>query len=484
MTRFAGDEQLECFSLMDASVTLGPTPASEKLKALLDSFNTGDIEAHRQFIDETFAPSALKGQSVDQRALSDASLFRDTQGLKLIEVETVGENQVAACAQAALTGEWFAIRLDVVSTPPHFIKALTLRPGPRPLSQGRHPALAEDAMLSQLQELLDKLVAADMFSGVVLIARRGQPVFQFVCGLASQSFEIRNQLDTKFNVGSLAKTFTAVAITQLAEQGRLTFADALSQHLPDYPRPVADTITIHHLLTHTAGLGNYFNAKFEAARAKLRAVSDFIPLFIDDPLAFAPGDRWLYSNAGYILLGAVIERGSGQSYEDYVRDHIFTPAAMVNTGFFEMDRSIPNLALGYTTNGLNDQYDPGPRRNNLFMHVVKGGPAGGAFSTAPDLLNFSQALQGHRLLSPEMTETLMQGKVAMSSFEDRQYAYGLMVSLVEGKRIVGHSGTFPGIGARLDMFLDDSNDTVILSNYDPRIAQAIGNKLREWIVGY
>ncbi len=454
------------------------------MEGLLKSLNAGDIASNRAFIEAHYSISALRGQSPEERALLDASLFSNTRGLKLIAIESAQEYEMLAHAQASLTGEWFRIRLDVAPEKPHQITALTLRPGARPAMVGRHPQLSESDTLAELQTLLETLVATDTFSGVVLVARGDRPIFQFVCGLASHEFHVPNQLDTKFNVASLAKTFTAVAITQLAEQGRLKFDHPISLYLPDYPREVADRVTVHQLLTHTSGLGNYFNARFAASRARLRTVSDFIPLFVEDPLAFAPGAKWSYSNAGYILLGAIIEQVSGQDYFDYVREHVFAPAGMVNTDSYEMDRPTPNLAIGYTNNDLNDRYDPGPRRNNLFMHVVKGSPAGGAFSTASDLLNFSAALRGHRLLSPQYTDLLMSGKVAMGGAEDRQYAYGLMVSLVEGKRIVGHSGTFPGIGARLDMYLDHGYTAVILSNYDPHVAQAVGNKLREWIAGY
>jgi CubicO group peptidase (beta-lactamase class C family) len=252
---------------------------------------------------------------------------------------------------------------------------------------------------------------------------------------------------------------------------------------------VADRVTIHHLLTHTSGLGRYFNPRFEAARSKLRAVMDYIPLFVEDPLAFEPGAGWRYSDAGFILLGAAIESITRQTYFEYVRNHVYQPAGMINTDAYEMDRPVPNRAIGYTFNGLDDRPNDGPRRNNLFMHVVKGSPAGGAFSTVEDLSRFSQALLGHHLLNPELTDLVLAGKVTLGEAtlgtpEEKRYAYGFMVTLVEGKRIAGHSGTFPGVGARLDMYLDHGYTVVILSNYDPFITQAIGNRLREWIAGY
>lgn len=459
------------------------TPASQRLAAFLVAFNTGDQDTIARFMSEGYAPSALQDQTPAERALWDASLFRDTGGLQLIHVET-GENEILAHARTNLCGDWFRIRISVEPEPPHRITAITTRPGGRPLALGAHSPLSDEEISDRLNELLGKLTQADMFSGALMVTRGDALVFQHACGLGSQSYNIPNQLDTRFNIGSLAKCFTAVAIGQLAGQGLLSFDDPIARYLPDYPRDVAERVTIHHLLTHTSGLGNFWNEKFETHRAKLRAIADFIPLFIDDPLAFEPGGKWSYSNAGYILLGAIIEAVSSQDYFEYVRQRIFSPAGMLDTDSYEIDRPQPHLAIGYTFNGLNDRPDFGPRRNNLFMHVVKGNSAGGAFSTVKDLHRFSQALLGNRMLSPELTSLMLRGKVAMGGSDDRQYAYGFMLNLVDGKRIIGHSGTFPGIGARLDMYLDHGYTVAILSNYDPYMTQALGSRLREWIAGY
>jgi CubicO group peptidase (beta-lactamase class C family) len=463
---------------------LPANPAGERLAEFLAGFNGGDRAAISRFIAQHYAPSALQDQTVDERATWDLSLQRDTGGLNIAYVEPGSDAEILAYAQAALTGDWFRIRLSVSPEPPHAITAITTRPSQRPALLGPHPALGSDELIVRLKEMLGRLIRADMFSGALLMARDGQPIFRLAFGFANQAYGVPNQLDTKFNVGSLSKSITAVAIGQLAGQGLLAFDDPLIKHLPDIPSQIGERVTIHHLLTHTSGLGNYWNEKFEASRARLRTVADFIPLFIDDPPAFEPGSRWSYSNAGYILLGAIIEAVSRQTYYDYVREHIYQPAGMIHTDAYEMDRPVPNLAIGYTYNGLDDRPEFGPRRTNLFMHVVKGGPAGGAFSTVDDLFSFSQALLGHKLLSPEMTGLVLEGKVSMGKAEEKQYAYGFMLTLVDGKRVVGHSGAFPGIGARLDMYLDHGYTVVILSNYDPYITQAIGNKLHEWIAGY
>jgi CubicO group peptidase (beta-lactamase class C family) len=355
--------------------------------------------------------------------------------------------------------------------------------GPTPatdLAAGGKTSEAE--MIGALDTLLEQQVEADLFSGAVLVARDGIPLFMKAYGLASKRYSVPNQIDTKFNLGSMNKMFTAVAIAQLAAQGALSFSDPIAMHLPDYPRDVASKVTIHHLLTHTSGLGNFFNEKFEASRSKLRTVDDFIPLFIDQPLAFEPGERWQYSNAGFIVLGAVIQRvSSGQSYFDYVREHVYKPAGMHNTDAYDMDRPIPNLAIGYTRAYVREWPELGPWRSNLFLHTIKGGPAGGGFSTVEDLLKFDQALRGHKLLSPEHTNTVLAGKVDLPGAPGTQYAYGFHDDRTKASRIVGHGGGFPGINGQLDMYLDLGYTVAVLSNYSPPAAHYVAMRLREML---
>ena len=334
----------------------------------------------------------------------------------------------------------------------------------------------------EFQETLNQLVEADEFSGAVLVAKEQRILFQQAYGMAHQSYHVPNQIDTKFNLGSMNKMFTAVAVAQLAEQGKLAFNDPVSKHLLDYPREIAERVTIHHLLTHTSGMGSYWNERFFDVWADLRTVDDYLPLFRDDPLSFEPGEKFQYSNAGFIVLGAIIERVSGQDYFTYVREHIYEPAGMLHTDAYEMDRSIPNLAIGYTYLNRNGELESGPRRNNLFLNVVKGGPAGGGFSTVEDLFKFGLSLRSHRLLSPESTATLLAGRVERPDKPGITYAYGWQNVTINGHRIVGHSGGAPGISAQFDLYLDLGYTAVVLANYDALIAPRIASILREQLV--
>jgi CubicO group peptidase (beta-lactamase class C family) len=260
------------------------------------------------------------------------------------------------------------LTLEVEPSPPHAIAGLGLREASPPPGQAPRAKLNPSEISSQLEQHLEKLVQEDHFSGAVLLAKDGQPLFKKAYGLASVAFQVPNKVDTKFNLASMGKMFTGVAVAQLAQQSKLSFDDLVGKHLPDYPnKAVAGKVTIHHLLTHTSGMGSYWNDKFEAAKDNIRKVADFLPFFVDDALQFEPGQRWSYSNAGYIVLGAIIEKVSGEDYYDYVREHVFKPAGMTNTDCYELDRDTPNLAIGYTRMGQK-QPQTGPRRNNLLLH--------------------------------------------------------------------------------------------------------------------
>ena len=343
---------------------------------------------------------------------------------------------------------------------------------PAAAQQVSRAPMKEAELAKELAAFVDELAAADRFSGAVLLARGDDILWQKAYGQASKRFDVPNRLDTKFNLGSMNKMFTGVAICQLAQAGLLDFQDSILEHLPDYPnRSVAERVTIHQLLTHTSGLGSYWNERFEATWVSLRTVADLLPLFVDDPLEFDPGTRFGYSNSGPVVLGLIIEKLSGQSYYDYVREHIFEPAGMTDTDSYAMDRPVPNLAIGYT------KVD-GEWHNNLFQHTVKGGPAGGGFSTVGDLMRFARALQDHELLSPEMTATLLEGKIDMGP--GAQYAYLFGDHVDHGFRFHGHNGGAPGINGELSFYPDLGYTLAVLSNYD-RAATEVARQAREWI---
>ena len=350
------------------------------------------------------------------------------------------------------------------------------------------PGKMTDAeVINQLEAYVDKQVADDKFSGTVLIAKNGTPIFKKAYGLASKGYNVPNRIDTKFNLGSMNKMFTSVAIAQLAEAGKLSYDDTVGKFLPKYPnKTVADKVTIHQLLTHTSGVGDYFTDKFdETSKSRFVEIEDYFPLFVDQPLLFEPGTQWRYSNAGFMILGAIVEKASGQNYFDYVREHIYRPAGMTNTDAYEMDRDMPNMATGYTARDpkTGQPFADRQRRTNLFLHSYRGGPAGGGFSTVEDLLRFANALTSHKILGQKYADLITTGKVATQAGREGKYAYGFQDESVNGQRRFGHGGGFMGINSQLHVYPELGYTVAVMSNYDPPAATQVADRIGKLLTG-
>jgi CubicO group peptidase (beta-lactamase class C family) len=342
------------------------------------------------------------------------------------------------------------------------------------------PAASSSPAAATIQSYLDSLAAENKLSGAVLVAKDGVAIASKASGVANKTTNAPIALDTKFNLGSMNKMFTGIAITQLAQQGKLDFKDPIIKHLPDYPnKDVGAKVTIHQLLTHTSGMGSYVNEKFRAERTKLTTIAAHFPLFVDDPLSFSPGEKFEYSNSGYMVLGAIVERVSGQDYYTYVRDHIFRPAGMTNSGFYEPGKEIPNLAVGYTRMGP-DGKPTAQVSDNSDRLEIRGGPAGGGYATVGDLLKFHVALRNFKLVAREYTELATTGKVDAPGPIGR-YAYGFSDKVFDGKHIVGHNGGWPGVAANFEMYPDLGYTSVILMNADPPNMMPVIMQLRKLI---
>ena len=334
---------------------------------------------------------------------------------------------------------------------------------------------------SAIQSYLDSLAADNRLSGAILVAKDGQPIASKAGGLANRETNTPNTLETKFNLASMNKMFTAVAIGQLAQSGKLKFDAPIANYLPEYPnKEVARKVTPHHLLTHTSGMASYWGEKYSAQRTQLTSVAAHLPLFVNEPLSFTPGERFQYSNSGFMLLGAIIEKLSGKTYYDYVRDHVFAPAGMTGTGFYDPKGDNPDVAIGYTKMDANGQRGE-VERPHTDRREVRGGPAGGGYSTVGDLVKFSIALTKNKLLDVEHTKIITSGKVDGPGGMGK-YGYGFGDNVVGGKHIIGHNGGFPGTAANLDIFPELGYSAAILMNVDGAMMPVL-KKLRELIPG-
>jgi CubicO group peptidase (beta-lactamase class C family) len=310
----------------------------------------------------------------------------------------------------------------------------------------------------EVASLMEGACGRDEFSGTVLLARGEEVLFRRACGEASKRFHVENNVETKFNLGSMNKMFTSTAVMQLVDSGALSLDDRLSEFVDEswLPRSVSDQITIHHLLTHTSGLGSYFNDTYwNSSRELYRELDDYKPLVRDEEPAFAPGSEFRYSNTGMFLLGVVIERATGTGYFEHIREHIYRPAGMSESDCYDMDQPVENLAIGY-------DHDPDSEwgyENNLYKHVIRGGPAGGGFSTVGDLHRFALALLSGRLASEESREKMW------TDHSGQGYGYGFGITNGPNGKVVGHSGGFPGINSNLDIMVDRDYIVAVMSNY-------------------
>jgi CubicO group peptidase (beta-lactamase class C family) len=465
--------------------TIPDTPAGKQLKGWLRVFATGNQDDFVRFIGEHYSKSLLDQDTAIDHAGREARTYLDARSFEIRSIEKSADLEITVLAQAALTSLWFRLTVKVEPHSPYRITEYTRQRIHPPAEVQRR--LNERELVTEIKGFMSKLAAVDGFSGTLLVARGGRPIYRTVHGMASKAYNAPNRIDTKFNLASIGKTFTAVAILQLVEQGKLSLTDTVGSILADYPnKQVATKVTIHQLLSHSSGMGDIHGPKYAARISSLRQVRDYLPLFVADPLSFEPGARMQYSNAGYILLGAIIEKVTGENYFDYVRNHIFRPARMFDTDYYETDLDIPNLATGYTNwveQGEDYQeFHLGPRRNTLHYGGIKGNPQGGPFSTVDDLLRFSIALRGYKLLSARSLELMSTKKVFFRKYaaDDVYYGYGLELESIDGKRVIGHTGGDLGVSSALEWFPDSGYTVIVLSNYD-RGGIVVIDKLQEMI---
>lgn len=353
-------------------------------------------------------------------------------------------------------------------------------------------AMDKDVKINaQLGSFVKEKIIQDQFSGVVLVVNKQGIVVEHASGMANVEAHTLNTVDTKFNLGSANKMFTGVAIAQLVEKELLSFDDPVGKVLPDYPNEtVREQVTIHQLLTHTSGLGSFIDTEFReqllTARSNLKTISSIVNLFKDRPLPYKNGESH-YSSDGYEVLGMVIETLSGQSYYDYVKQHIFDVAGMSNTDSYEIDPNNPrsDIAVGYTNRDpLTNQPVEGERKNNLDINLLKGTAGGSGYSTAHDLLNFTRALLDYKLLSSEMTQRVISPIVNEGSNgnQTKYSGYGFQIFDIDGVKRVGHPGRFAGVNTRIDMYPDLGYTVIVLANYDPPAAFDVAEKAGELIL--
>lgn len=457
-----------------AEIRLPDSPYGQGAQRFLDRLaerpEGGYTEAH---VPEVFAPGIIERNGEQRLVMIMEMLHEDlfeASEPRLTELSRDGDH-----LDLGIQGTHMAVSMGLDLSPEHDFKVdgIVVDAG------GGGPGLADvveaDAEgLAQLtDQLLDQLEADGMFNGAVLVAVGDQPIVARAVGFADRESQRPNTLDTPINLGSINKFITAIAAGQLAEQGLIDFDDTVGDHLPDFPLVAAREATLDQLLTHTAGLGDYFGLPsfFEGAKDEVDSVADLIPYVVEAGMIAEPGELNRYSNSGPVVMGLIIEAVSGQDYYDYVREHIYGPAGMEDSdSYAHEDEEEAGFAIGYHRERPGEPGEP-----DRGWHPRIGSPAGGGYASAEDLLRLSLALQRDELMSREMRETLWTPRAEMGPGFGYGYYTGVH-SFDGGLRHVGHNGGAPGVSAEFRIFPELGVTVIVLANMSRAAAP-----LAEWL---
>jgi len=447
----------------------------ERIQSLIKAVNSSDPEVISRFVNENFTKRFIDIAPMGEHVDIFTGIFDQSGGVDFHSIRTYTperKDQTVVIVKDRLFSSWRAFVIYFEERPESLMAGLQFTDARVPSNVTEAP-LSEKELVPAVQKIIRQMKDKNIFSGTVLLAKGRDVLFTDTGGEASKRFHVPNNIDTKFNLGSMNKMFTSLCIMKLAEEGKISLDDSLNTFLDEtwLPEEVSSKITIHHLLSHTSGLGSYFNEEYDrSSRNLFRALDDYKPLIRDDRPAFEPGERFQYSNTGMFLLGAVIEKVTGQDYFSYVRENIYEPAGMENTDCYEMDYPVENLAIGYSP----DRKSHYGWQNNLYKHVIKGGPAGGGFSTVGDLHSFGVALLEGKLVSGESLEKMWTDQAGEG------YGYGFTLLETAKGMVIGHGGGFSGINSNLDVFVDSGYIVAVMSNIDQG-ASPLARKIRELI---
>jgi CubicO group peptidase (beta-lactamase class C family) len=435
---------LSAFPRGQQEVRTGPPPEIRSLVDAVLKALDGDAAAWETMAKDRFSADHLKKTSAADRKELFEKIRQDFGKVAFERATREGPDGPLQLHVKGSTGATGTISLEIDAGSPPRISNIKVAMGGQADGTGAaavpppplHARMTPDELARALDGYLSTLAAADVFSGVALVAKGDALLFHQAYGFADRANKIPNTPRTRFNLGSINKTFTQVAIAQLVEQGRLAPTDTLGKFFPDYPQASSRSATVQQLLSHRAGLADFFGPDFNREpKDRFRSNADYFRFVSARTPLFAPGERNQYCNGCYIALGAIVERVSGMPYEQYVAEHIFKRADMTSTGYPHVDAIEPNVAIGYTR-----RTDDGQLRSNVYMHGAAGSAAGGGYSTASDLFAFVKARR-----------------------------QGLFPGSEKG---IGIAGGAPGINA-----IAESNGdwtVVVLTNFDPPTGEQLG----------
>jgi CubicO group peptidase (beta-lactamase class C family) len=316
----------------------------------------------------------------------------------------------------------------------------------------------------KFEAVVQEAYSKDVFSGNVLVAQNEKIIFQRSVGNADYEKKTPNTVDTKFQLGSITKLFTKTLILQLVEERKINLSDTVGKYLSGFASDISGIVTVQHLIDHTSGLSSYYELPaWEEVHRKINSIRDILPVILKEKLQFDPGTKARYSNSGYVLLSAIIEKVTGKEFGEVLKERIFGKIGMDHTGFYVVDRDEKGKAKGYLSNQL------GPKQDNLDMRLIGAGD-GGIFSTTGDMRKLAQSLESdNKLLSNESKVQLVNSPLFPTHFASwEEFAQ-------KGK--MGIAGGAPGVSAVMVINMEKKYCLIVLSNYDMRTAEEVNRRL-------
>jgi CubicO group peptidase (beta-lactamase class C family) len=443
-------------------------------RAWFEAYEKGDAAAIGAYAKAHLSQDAQAKTTLEARVQRMRHMKEEHGALTIVSVPEDDTAELSVVVKDA-HGGFLELGFVGAPAPPHLLEAMRveLRDGPNappPVASG--PPLAEAQLADAVRA---EIARRPEFSGVVLLARGDRTLVSEARGVADRAAGTKIGLDTKFNLASIGKAFTKLAIAQLAQAGKLALSDPVTKYLPQFRVEHAQGITLAQLVDHRGGTGDVLDrAQDVKDRTTLTTVGGWMSLVLDQPLQFAPGTSQAYSNGGYVLLGGVIEKVSGEDYYAYLKRHVLDPAGMTGTSWPFAHGALANRAEGYTRRAAGGGHAPLTDAEKASAPVAtremlpeRGSPAGGGYSTAPDLLKFMRAMRASRLASPAWTRWVVGGDApgANASLAAMPADFGF-----------GIAGGAPGANGVMEF--EGAYDVIVLTNADPPNAEELTRAIR------
>lgn len=357
----------------------------------------------------------------------------------------------------------------------HAILVFILLVGVTSLTAAQSALMSDEDLAKAINETLTQSYKPNEPGAAVIVVKDGKVLFRKGYGMANLELGVPVEPDMVFRLGSITKQFTAVAVLMLAEQGKLSLSDEITKFLPDYPTK-GHKITVEHLLNHTSGIKSYTSMpEWLALWRKDTTVKELIDLFKDQPMDFAPGEKWSYNNSGYFLLGAIIEKASGQTYQDFVEKNIFAPLGMKHSYYDNTSRIIPRRVTGYSKGSEGF-------RNAAYLSMFQPFAAGSLMSSVDDLALWDAALYTDKLVKQESLKRAWTASL-LTNKKSAHYGYGWSLSSYEDRALIEHSGGINGFATYAVRVPDQRTYVAILTNRDWMSPGLVGFKIAALTIG-